>query len=221
MFNARQSKPIIMKRLTVLVVSLSLATFAAQAQTTFGIKAGVLTTATRIDIQEDDAEANLDGTRTGFQVGGVADIKLSPNWSFQPNLNFVMKNGSLIAFGSGKVNMLTLDVPLNILYRHNGFFIGGGPNFSYGLSAKLKPFDNTDPETNLYEKQGSANAPFNRFEIGVNGTLGYEFPSGFNLSATFTPGLSDLLNEEQDGFKIRTRTFGLNFGYTFGKMSKK
>lgn len=216
-----QSKPIYMKRLSIIVLTLSMTTFAAHAQTTFGIKAGVLSTAHRLDIEEGDAEANLDGTRTGFQLGGVADIKLGTNWSFQPNLNFVMKNGSLLVLGEGKINMFTVDVPLNVLYRHNGFFAGLGPNFSYGLSAKLQPFDDADPETDLYEEQGGSDAPFKRFEFGINSMLGYEFPSGFNLSVSFTPGMTDLLNEEQEGLKIMTRTFGLNFGYNFGKGTKK
>lgn len=205
-----------MKKIAVLAIAATLTTAAWSQNTTFGIKAAVLSSAIRLDIEEGDAEANLDGTRTGFQIGGLADVKLGTNWSFQPQLNFVMKNGSMLLLGEGKINMFTVDVPLNIVYNHNGFFAGVGPNFSYGLSAKLKPFDDTDPDTDLYEEEGGNDAPFKRFEIGVNSMLGYNFPGGFSLSATFTPGLTDLLNEDQDGVKVLTRTFGLNFGYMFG-----
>jgi hypothetical protein len=210
-----------MKKFFILSVSLMTISAVTFAQTTFGIRAGIQSTAHRLDIEEGDAEANLDGTRTGFVIGGTADIKLGTNWSFQPQLNFFMKNGSLLAFGEGKINQMTIDVPLNILYRHNGFFAGLGPNLSYGLSAKLKSFDDTDPDQDLYEEEGGNEAPLKRFEFGINSTLGYEFPGGFVLSVNFTPGMTDILNEEQEGYKLMTRTFGLNFGYIFNKGAAK
>lgn len=209
-----------MKRKSILFLSLITMSFAGFSQTTFGIKAGVQSSALRLNIEEGDTKAVLDGTSIGFLIGGTADIKFADNWSFQPNLLFAMKNGSLVLLGSGKSQIFTVDVPLNLLYRHQGFFVGAGPNFSYGLSAKIKPYDDSDPDIDLYKKDGDE-APFKRFEFGINSLIGYEFPSGFTLSANFTPGLTDLLNEGGDGAKIHNTMFGINFGYIFSKSGAK
>lgn len=206
-----------MKRVFILSVSLMTLSTVSFAQTTFGIKAGLQSTSLNIKLEGDDEDANLNGTSTGFVIGGVADVKFSGNWSFQPQLLFAMKNGSLLT--EAKTNIFTIDVPLNILYRHNGFFVGVGPNFSYGLSAKGKPYGGGD-EQDFYEEEGGDEAVLKRFEFGVNGLMGYDFPGGFTLSANFTPGLTNQLNQDEDA-KVNTRMFGINFGYMFNKGAAK
>jgi hypothetical protein len=207
-----------MKKIFILSVSLVTLSAVASAQTKFGIKAGIQSTSLNVKLEGDDEDANVNGSSTGFVIGGVADIKFSENWSFQPQLLFAMKNGSILT--ESKTNIFTIDVPLNILYRQNGFFVGVGPNLSYGLSAKGKPYGGGD-EQDLYEEEGGDDAVLKRFEFGVNGLMGYEFAGGFTLSVNFTPGLSNSLNESEEA-KVNNRMFGLNFGYMFGgKTAKK
>jgi hypothetical protein len=207
-----------MKKFFILSVSLMTLSAVSFAQTTFGIKAGLQSTALNIAVDADDEDAVIGGNSTGFVFGGVADIKFSGNWSFQPQLLLAMKNGSLET--SSKTNILAIDIPLNVLYRTNGFFVGVGPNLSYGLSGKAKPFGGGDDQ-DLYEEEGGDEAIFKRFEFGVNALMGYDFPGGFSLSANFTPGISDILNEDVENTKVHTRMFGINFGYMFNKGAAK
>lgn len=207
-----------MKKFFILSVSLMTLSAISFAQTTFGIKAGVQSTELRITGDIDDEHVAIAGARTGFVFGGTADIKLGTNWSFQPHLLLAMKNGSI--YSTANTNILAIDIPLNVLYRQNGFFVGVGPNLSYGLSAKGKSFSGGDDE-DLYEEEGGNEAFFKRFEFGVNALMGYEFAGGFVLSANFTPGLSDIYNQDGEDSKVHNRMVGLNFGYLFNKTAAK
>lgn len=221
-----QSKPKIMKKILVLFSTVITTVTMTHAQTvSFGFKAGA--NANNLPLRTESGTVDdivLDGGTTGFHVGGIADFSFSPNFSLQPNLLFVMKGGGL--FTEGKAQIFSIDLPINALYRHNGFFIGAGPNLSYGVSAKLKPYDTGDEDVDLYEEQpGDTEPPFNRFEVGVNALMGYQFPSGLTLGANFTRGFSNILNDE-DGFigtntNISTRYIGFSIGYMFAKKAPK
>jgi hypothetical protein len=213
-----------MKRLSILFFTLSLTTFAVQAQTTtFGFKAGANQ---NIFYLKEDGGTGGEGysfAKPGFHVGGIADIAFNSNFSIQPQLLLVSKGGN---FGSGdskiKFDFLTIDLPINFLYNYNGFFIGGGPNLSYGLSGKLK--QEGDPDQDLYE-EGTVigTGTFKRFEVGANVLLGYRLPSGLTFSANYTPGLTDSFDETgADEIKSNNTFFGFSVGYIFGaKTSKK
>jgi hypothetical protein len=212
-----------MKKIAILAIAAAFTGGAALAQTTsFGFKVGINHNNLPLKAESGGTDFRLDGSSTGFHVGGVADFAFNPNFSIQPNLLLVLKGGTLSE--GGKVPILAIDLPINFLYKTNGFFIGAGPNFSYGLSAKLKPWVDGDDETDLYEEQGGEEAPFNRFEIGSNVTLGYQFPSGLTIGANWTQGFSNVLNEDDligDDTKLNTRYFGLSIGYLFNKGGAK
>jgi hypothetical protein len=96
-------------------------------------------------------------------------------------------------------------------------FIGAGPNFSYGLSAKMEI---DDEETDLYDQEEAGSATLKRFEVGANCLLGYTFPNGLTLSASFTPGLTDVYKGEvgnTDNTVSHFKSFGLSIGYMFAK----
>jgi hypothetical protein len=221
----RQSKPFSMKKVIFVFSSVILGLITAQAQTTtFGFKAGV--SANNLPLRtetSDDDNVRIDGGHTGFHVGGVADIAFNQKFSIQPNLLFALKGGSFVT--TGRVQIMSIDLPINFLYKHNGFFVGLGPNLSYGISAKLKPYDTGDPDTDLYEEQPLDEEPlFNRFEVGVNALMGYQFPSGLTIGTTFNRGFSNILNDEDligTNTQINTRFFGFSVGYMFGKTTAK
>jgi hypothetical protein len=207
-----------MKKIFVLMTALVATTAITHAQnTTFGIKAGIINSSLHLHAEDGDTKFDIDGAKIGAIVGGVADISFSEKFSIQPNLLFVYKPGSLLFLGEGDVTTTSIDVPINFLYHNAGFFAGAGPNFSYGLSSKFKPFDNTDDDIDLYKKQGTDDAPFKRFEIGANITMGYKFASGLTLSTQYTHGFSNIANEDLSSeAKFSTRQFGLSIGYMFG-----
>lgn len=211
-----------MKKVILLSSLLVITGSAIMAQkTSFGIKAGIQQSAVNEKIDEGDVTLKLEGPRAGFIIGGTADLQLSNNFSVQPNLLFNYRPGNLVFIEAGKLNIMSIDVPINLLYRTNGFYIGAGPNISYGLSAKFKSYDDDTEEINLYEKIEDEDAPLKRFEIGANALMGYQFPSGLTLTANYTRNFNNILNGDVDEIVMNSKQFGISIGYVFNAKAKK
>lgn len=212
-----------MKRLQIITVALLFVSSVSFAQkTSFGIKGGVNQSTFYLK-GESPNESRLTLDKPGFHVGGVADIGVSSNFSVQPQLLLQFKGGKLKQSGSEtQFDFMTIDVPVNLVYHHQGFFFGAGPNFSVGLSGKGKVTG--QPDKDLYEEGViSANSEFKRFDIGANVMMGYQFPSGFTVGANWTPGLMDIYDDDADNIKASNSVIGFSIGYMFssGKMVKK
>lgn len=198
---------------------LGCATVKAQ-KVSFGIKAGGQQN-TLILRSEDNGEwSRMVVTGAGFHVGGLADISLADQFSVQPSVLFNSK-GTLLN-SKQKIKMLAIDIPVNFLYKTGGFFIGLGPNLSYGISAKLS---GDDEDQDWYEKKpigegGEEKSMLKRFEIGANLTMGYQFKNNFLISTNYTQGINNIssygVDEGGEG-KMHTRQVGISFGYIIGK----
>lgn len=212
-----------MKRISFLFVAGLLMSIAASAQTTsFGIRGGVNANTFYLKSEGSGSDSRYSLTKPGFHVGGVANIQFNPNWSVQPQLLFAMKGGKLQQSGSSAdFTFYTIDLPVNLLYHYNGFFIGAGPNFSYGVSGKGK---SGTSDFDLYDEAGVGDGKFKRFEIGVNSTLGFQFPSGLVLSTNYTPGLSngfDANSSATGTITTHNSYWGFSIGYMFGNNAMK
>ena len=179
-----------------------------------GAKAGIQSTAFSIRSISSDNKISIESPRTGFMLGATAEYQLSPDWSLQPHLLATMRNGA-INVGEAKTRIIAIDLPLNVLYRQDNFFIGAGPNFSYGLSAKAIPYEDAAKEHNFYSTADDG-IQLKRFELGANALIGYEFTSGLTVAANYTRGLTDILHIENEA-KVHTRMFGISIGYLFNK----
>jgi hypothetical protein len=201
------------KSIVLFCAYLLLATTGFTQKINFGIKGAVTSNFLTYRLDNDDDQRYI-GDNVGFYVGGIANFQVSENFSIQPNLLFAMKGGSIQNY---KVSSFHVDVPVNFLYNTNGFFIGAGPNISYAFSGKL---DVDDEDIDIFEQDEASEYTLKRLEIGANCLLGYTFPSGLTLSASFTPGIVDIYKGEEDNdedIKAHTKSFGLSIGYMFGK----
>jgi hypothetical protein len=221
-----QSKPFFMKKLVFMFVVSALFITSIKAQTTrFGFKAGPNSNTFYLKSEgTGGSDSRFALTKPGFHVGGIVDLGFSDNFSLQPHLLFAMKGGKIQQSGSEtEFTFLTIDLPINLLYNNNGFFIGAGPNLSYGVSGKGKATG--EPEVDLYEDDAlGTGTKFKRFEVGVNALMGYRFPSGLLFSTNFTPGLTDLVDEDASttGTIKSSNTFwGFSIGYLFGGNTAK
>lgn len=179
-------------------------------KTTFGLKGGLnLST-----VKTNDTDFNEDRkTLPGFHVGGVADIAVSNSFSIQPHLLVQQKGVSLSHGGhSDKIKFTSVDIPVNLLYKRSGFFIGGGPNVGINLSGKLVA-DNPTENTNF--EFGSKVGEFKRVNLGVNLLTGYQLDNGVFFSANFLGDLTNWSNARDD--KWKNNLFGFSLGYMFGK----
>jgi hypothetical protein len=148
-------------------------------------------------------------------AGIVADLSIQPSFSIQPQLLFVLKGGKLPS--GGEFEFSAIDLPINLLYRHNGFFGGLGPNFSYLLSGKLRT---TGGEVaDLFKDESFTNSiTVKRLEIGINTLIGYEFAGGFLISANYAAGLNSIFESKDNAganLLAHNSYFGFSFGYMF------
>ncbi|MFD2920614.1 porin family protein [Terrimonas rubra] len=202
-----------MKKIFSVAIALCAISSLSAQKFTYGIKGGVNTNQLYLSGKNDGEKVNYSSSKVGFQVGGVAELSLTNNFAIQPNVLFTLKGGKYPG-SPYAVNIYSIELPLNLLYKTNGFFAGAGPNFGYGVSGKIKAEDET---IDVYEE--NAEVPLKRFEIGANIIMGYQFPSGFNISGHYTLGLNNTLDRDNDpnDTKINNRILGFSVGYTFGK----
>jgi hypothetical protein len=211
-FARKFYKPLAMKK-TIALSGAALLLFVITGfsqKTSFGIKAGIASNYLTYILEDDDERFASSNTRPF--LAGFAHIELSDHFAIQPNLLLIMKGGMVESL---KINTFHIDIPVNFLYTNNGFFAGGGPNFSYGVVGKL---DLGDEDVDLYNEEEAQELTLKRFEVGANILMGYTFSSGISLSASFTPGISNVYKGAADSEEITAhfKTFAFSIGYQFG-----
>lgn len=191
--------------LAALVAMVTMGT-AVNAQTTFGIRAGVGMTG--IYGKNTDAAEN----RFGYHFGINAEMPIGNDLYFQPNLLFA--NKGLKGTNEGvKVQQMYnyIEVPLNLLYKGEvgagKVLVGVGPYIGYGIRAKTKV--GSESESGSFK-----DANLKNLDYGANLLLGWEFSNKF--SAQLNTGLG-LANIAKDGgeFKPKNIGFGISLGYRF------
>jgi hypothetical protein len=202
------------------------ASFSLSAQTRVGFIAGASFANVIVKSQGISASPKI---KTGITAGLFAEVPLSANFGFQPELSFVQK-GYLIKdeTGSEKVNFNYLEVPLNFVYsakKKEGFFIGAGPALAYGISGKDKIKLNGMPDENHDVKFGSGEDEVKAFDFGANALAGYRFAAGFIVTGNYTLGLSNFSNGSSDTpdetATIKNRYFSIKIGYEFPGKTRK
>jgi hypothetical protein len=202
-----------MKKIIFTFLILSMISFASYSQKLgLGFKAGVtsnnLTFKSGVDFKET-------GQKTGTYFGFTYQYQVSEHFVLQPNLFAVMKGAEI---EEADITTWHISMPINLLYTHQGFFIGGGPNLALGLDARAKGEDlEPDGEIDLYSNESILK--MKRFEIGTNATMGYNFNNGLSITANYAQVLNDL-NDTDGDYKISSSSFGIAVGYNFGKKRK-
>lgn len=206
-----------MKRLSVTMLILIVSTAVNAQKTSIGVQAGL--TLSSYKVKSSGLGVTSD-SKAGFMAGVILDVGIDPHFSFQPQLNFVQKGGILKAddgANSGKVTTTLnyLELPLNFLYKAptsgGNFFVGLGPALSYGLSGKHKIEVNGQTEKEDVSFGSGADDDLKRFDLGINGLIGYHFNPGLFLSVNYDQGLLNLNNSSGDSY--RNHFFGFTLGY--------
>ena len=173
-------------------------------------------------------------SKFGFTVGAVADIDFGNSVSFRPELNFIQKGGEQKYSPNANTRYqeeLTLNyiqISPNFVYNFMAgtgqFFIGVGPELSFGLGGKSKTevvstgtvTTTSTSETDVKfdsKKNAGGVRHLKSVDYGANALLGYKFNNGLFLSGGYTAGLNNLSNEDNSSFK--TGGINLKIGYMF------
>ena len=205
--------------IVTIAVSLVLITSTHAQKTRFGLTGGPHSSIFLFGSEQANSNSSY-FQKFGFHGGVLADISMQPGFSIQPQLLFALKGGKIPS--DAGFDFTTVDLPVNFLYRYQGFFAGAGPNFSYLLSGKIKTSGGETAD--LFKDEAITDQiKVKRFEVGVNALLGYEFPGGFLLSANYAAGLNTIfesVDSNDPKFLAHNSYFGFSIGYMFQSKSK-
>lgn len=205
-----------MKKL-VLVVFLFVGYVNAQT-VQFGAKAGVNFASLGGDETED-----LDG-RTGFHLGVLAEIPVTGNFAFQPEVLYSSVGAKSemsevymdLAYSSKEE--LTLDyisVPLMAKYTvFPGLSLQAGPQIGFLVKAedKYEISMNGENESGTEDIKDS----MKDIEFALAAGLSYQLPIGVFFNARYTAGLSDIVDDDGDeDYSLHNNVFQLSVGYMF------
>lgn len=202
------------------VVALSIC--AANAQTTYGLKAGMnFGKITNYDSQK---------LMPSYFVTGFADIPLSGRFSIQPGISLQGKGTriedeipifqeSSTATQKSDLNLMSIEIPVNAVYYvpvgNGDIFLSAGPYLGYNISGKIKNSTLNSNSTRSEDISFSGNNKMmNRWDAGINFAVGYKLSNGLLIQAGYGLGLSNL-NASENSKKFSTRTMNFGIGYQF------
>jgi len=180
----------------VLLVAVLTANY-AQAQLTFGARAGLNLT----NLYQKNEKGEKEGLnwKTGFQIGVVADYALLEDLSIQPGILFATQGAkseiSLLGYKTKiEFNLNYLQIPINLQYKYDldnmTLLFQAGPYLGYGVGGKMKiemSEGGTSVSSSEKIKFGSGDdADFRAFDFGLGLGAGLKFGNiqavlGYNL----------------------------------------
>lgn len=203
-----------MKRILLSLGAILLLAVGADAQVSYGIKAGV--NLPKLKATADAANVSYTTkASTNFYVSGYANIFVAPNFAVQPGLSLQGKGGKDKIEGliSGSTNIMALDIPVNAIYyiptgNTGSVFVAAGPYLGFNLFGKDKA--NGESEDISF---GSKEDEVKRIDYGLNFQAGYKFSNGFLINGGYGLGLANLGNVS--GAKIHNKILSFGVGFEF------
>jgi hypothetical protein len=171
-----------MKKINAFVVAILVSSAAmAQDEPKFGLKGGLNVSTLNYD-NGTDAD-----WKTGFHLGGLAHIHLTPSFSLQPEVYYSSQGAKLPYNTNDKMvlNLSYINVPFLLQYNFaNGFRLQGGPQIGFlvGVSDKVG-----DQELNLRKT-----SDYKAVDLSIPLGLSYLGYSGFGVDARYNIGLTNI-----------------------------
>ncbi|MGM1431113.1 porin family protein [Sphingobacterium lactis] len=217
-----------MKKLVLLCSSALFLSFAAHAQTSYGIKAGMnLAKLSNVDNSLEDYQKN----NLSFYLTGFADIPVASQFSIQPGISLQGKGekysvdetiANAKVDGSARLNILSIEIPVNAVYwipaGPGKVYVGAGPYIGFNIDAKLKTDGDVtleiigDGDKDELDLEIGKDKDIHVVDAGMNFLAGYKLNNGFLINAGYGLGFTKILT---DGDKRSSRVFNLGIGYQF------
>ncbi|ALO16413.1 hypothetical protein L21SP5_02790 [Salinivirga cyanobacteriivorans] len=177
-----------MKKLSVLFAIVLAFTMASQAQVSFGVKGGL----NLANIYGSDAEDN--GMKIGYQIGGVANLELTDAFSVQPSL-LLSNKGATDTETDMVMSLNYLEIPINAVYSFGEIQVFAGPYVGVGLFGKVKPDEGDDIDIEFTQDvtEATEDYPVTMLDIGLNFGAGYKVMDNLQVQAGYGLGFTNLV----------------------------
>jgi hypothetical protein len=210
------------KNLFITSIIILLVNFASAQKTRFGFTAGGVAATM---FEKVGGKTSTSDYRFGATAGILLDVPMQRHGSFQPAMTYTSKGGrgeftQGTQTGKVKTNLEYIELLLNVVFRiHKGngnIILGGGPATGIAISGKrLFDIGNSVGKETL-EFGDATTDDFGEFDFGLNGLAGYEFKSGFFISANYCYGINRLFVGGDPKDKLFNRYFALRLGILIG-----
>ncbi|MBV8327402.1 porin family protein [Chryseobacterium sp.] len=204
---------------------------------TFGVKAGFnASTLSRTNDHDGDFQDDEDKMKAGFHAGVFVNIPVAQKFSIQPELLFTQlgakteerfsytyNNTTYRKNADYKTNLNYLVLPVVVQYNIlPQLYVEAGPEFGLLLGGKSKGDETQSSKTGSVvvttTESFSEKLPmdfYNRFNFGIGMGAGYYFTQNFAVTARFTAGITNILKNADDGYKVRNNALQIGVAYKF------
>ena len=199
-----------MKKVLLTAAAIFAFGFANAQEVKFGVKAGL----NMASLSGGDAYYGSYGSKAGFHVGGLAEIKINDKFSVQPELLYSLKGadfnygfGGAFGLATDKLNLSYIDVPIMVkFYPIERLSAELGPNIAFLMSAKRVQNTTIDVKDN-----------FNSIDFGMNIGAGYELKQGIMFQLRYNLGLADISKTATGATNVtdKNSVFQVSVGYKF------
>lgn len=193
-----------MKRISLILVLLSLFAGALFAQADMGITLGL----NSANINQKDISKNV--ARSGFNGGAFVQYKSGENFIVEPQILFTQKGFNLDLPTDPFTSLSYVQIPINFKYdlgvsalKIQPFI---GPNISYLVAAKA---GNKHLDGDILEDM-------EKLEYGLDFGVDVVFMKHFMLGARYDMGLSNIDKDAPKKYEVYNRTLMLNLSYILG-----
>jgi hypothetical protein len=218
-----------MKKIILTATAVFAISFANAQDVKFGIKGGLnLSSATISGI--DEPFFGEISSRTSFHFGGVAVIKITDKFTFQPELllnslgvkfNLTETQPQYFYDSSNNIKLTYLSIPLIAKFNiFNGLYLEGGPQIGILVDAKNESSVIETSNGFTISESGTKNAKdnFKSLDFGLNIGTSYNIENNMFFSARYYYGLSDLWKQASNtdlGLGYKNNCLQLSVGYMF------
>ncbi|MCU7549149.1 PorT family protein [Chitinophagaceae bacterium LB-8] len=197
-----------MKKVTLIFSILMLSTGVfAQIVPKFGLKAGV--NLANWSFANDDIEKDF---RTGFHIGALAHMHLSPQWALQPEVQYSSQGTKTDLGSQGSYTWKAdyINIPVMVQYMFdNGFRLEAGPQLGFLVNGELEDENgNKDDISNDLKST----------DVGLGFGANYLTYSGLGLGVRYNLGLTDINKERTN--ETKNRVLQLSLFYMFDSHHK-
>lgn len=209
-----------MKKVLLTLGAAALIFGAANAQVSYGLKAGV-------NLGKYSNFVDNPSNNTSFHVTGFADLPVAPNFSIQPGLSLQGKGtkyeDSWGSVASAEItrNTMSIEIPVNAVYyiptgMAGSIFLGAGPYVGFNVSGRDRVAASIGDSGASRDRDLSFSGDdkdLNVVDAGVNFLGGYRFGNGLLLNAGYGLGLTQLVPNANNTVSNRVWQFGVGFQF--------